>query len=381
MKKAVPNKTKQVPTGVNNIENKTVKNPEEKKIVILNHFVRQMRKRPMKEEVKEILEVKMETFKMRIESAKLKKSPPITMNELEKALKSLKDGKSRDPNSWVREIFKEGVIGTDLKNSLLMMFNRMKQTIFLPECLRTADIVMIHKKGNKLDLKNWRGIFVASVLRTIFMKILHERIYHKVASDMTESQIGAQKKKSVRNHIFVLNSIISDVLSSVKKAPVDLTVMDYRQMFDAEEVFVSLNALYEAGVQDEIFALINESNRENVVSVKTPNGVTKCGVISEKIMQGDVLGPLVSSNMVDKHVGKMAMKTGNFYTYKNKVSIPPLAMVDDTLGISLCGIKTKQMSEFLNRRTNLMNLQFGCENVISYTLERNKMMTSAQHSP
>ena len=93
------------------------------------------------------------------------------------------------------------------------------------------------------------------------MKILHERIYHKLALDMTESQIGAQKKKSVRNHIFVLNSIISDVLSSVKKAPVDLTVMDYRQMFDAEEVFIGLKALYEAGVQDDIFALINKSDR------------------------------------------------------------------------------------------------------------------------
>ena len=182
---------------------------------------------------------------------------------------------------------------------------------------------MIHKKGNKLDLKNWRGIFVTSVLRTIFMKILHERIYQNVALDMTDSQIGAQKKKSVRNHIFVLNSIINDVLSSVKKAPIDLTVMDYRQMFDAEEVFISLNALYEAGVQDDVFALINESNRENVVCVKTPNGLTKRGIISEKIMQGDVLGSLLSSNRVDKHIGKMAMETGNFYTYKNIVSIPP----------------------------------------------------------
>ena len=35
-------------------------------------------------------------------------------------------------------------------------------------------------------------------------------------------------------------------------------------------------------------------------------------------------------------------------------------MVDDTLGVSLCGYKTRKMSEFLNTRTTLMNLQFGC---------------------
>ena len=118
-----------------------------------------------------------------------------------------------------------------------MMFNGMKQSVFIPECLRTRNIIIIHKKGNTIDLNNWRGIFVTSVQRTIIMKILHERIYHTVALDMTDSQNWAQKKKSVRYHILVLNSIISDVLSSVKKEPIDVTVMDYRQIFDAEEVF------------------------------------------------------------------------------------------------------------------------------------------------
>ena len=114
------------------------------------------------------------------------------------------------------------------------MFNGMKQSVFIPECLRTGNIIIIHKKGNTIDLNNWRGIFVTSVQRTIIMKILHERIYHTVALDMTDSQNWARKKKSVRYHIFVLNSIISDVLSSVKKEPIDVTVMDYRQIFDAE---------------------------------------------------------------------------------------------------------------------------------------------------
>ena len=74
-------------------------------------------------------------------------------------------------------------------------------------------------------------------------------------------------------------------------------------------------------------------------------------------MQGDVLGPLVSSNMVDKNIGKVAIETGLFYKYKDIVPIPPLAMVDDTLGISACGFQTNKMAEFLNVRTNIMNLQ------------------------
>ena len=361
MKKAFPKKVKPVPTGVQNIEGKVITNPKEKKGVILNHFMHRMRKRPVKEELEEVLNLNDDTFRLRIEMAKKKKSTPITLEELNRSLKSLKIGKSRDPQSLLSELFKDGVIGTDLKNSLLMMFNKVKDEIYLPECFRTAQITMIHKKKCKLDLNNWRGIFVTSVLRTILMKILHERIYHQVESGMTDSQIGSLKNKSVRNHLFVVNSVISDVLSSAKKPPIDLNVMDYKQMFDAEDLHINLNALFEAGIQDDILALIYEANKENVISVKTPNGTTHTGTIHNKIMQGDVLGPLLSSNMVDKNIGEVAIRKSICYMYKDKVPIPPLAMVDDTLGISVCGVETTKMNSFLNTRTNVMNLQFGCD--------------------
>ena len=225
LRKAYPKKVSSVPTGVKNIEGKIITNSKEKKKVILKHFFHRMRKRPVVEEVKTILNTKKETFRLKLDNARKNKSPPIDMKELEKVLKSLKVGKSRDPNNWIPDIFKDGVIGSDLKLSLLMMFNRMKDNICIPECLRTANITMLYKNKSNVELKNWRGIFVTSVLRTIFMKILHERIYETVATSMTFSQIGAQEK-SVRNHLFVVNSVISDVLSTVKKSPIDLSIID-----------------------------------------------------------------------------------------------------------------------------------------------------------
>ena len=89
--------------------------------------------------------------------------------------------------------------------------------------------------------------------------------------------------------------------------------MDFRQIFDAEELSLCLNDFYEAGINDDIFALIHEANKPNVICVKTPNGVTDKAVISNKIIQGDVLSPLVSSNMVDVNITKPAIITGNVY--------------------------------------------------------------------
>ena len=75
-----------------------------------------MRKRPEEEEVKKVIKTNKDVFYLRLQLSKLNKSPSFTTKELEKVLQSLKTGKSRDPENWICEVFKEGVIGEDLKN-------------------------------------------------------------------------------------------------------------------------------------------------------------------------------------------------------------------------------------------------------------------------
>ena len=68
------------------------------------------------------------------------------MDKLEATLKSLKTGKSRDPENIVNDIFQEGVIGDDLKYSMLLMMPQIKKEAQIPECMKIANITMIHKK-------------------------------------------------------------------------------------------------------------------------------------------------------------------------------------------------------------------------------------------
>ena len=135
--------------------------------------------------------------------------------------------------------------------------------------------------------------------------------------------------------------------------------MEFKQMFDAEAVPMVLNEFYESGITNDLFALANEANSNVTFAVKTPSGIIETRNIRNKIMQGDILSPLVSRNMVDRNISKMAIITKNTYIYKNKVEIPPLLMQDDTLDISKCGYQTAKMDNFLNNQTNIMGLQFG----------------------
>ena len=119
-------------------------------------------------------------------------------------------------------------------------------------------------------------------------------------------------------------------------------------MFDAKELPTVLNAYFEAGVTNDMLALVNEANETVQFAVKTPTGLTETTYIKNKILQGDVLSPLLFSNMVDNNISKNAIITNNTYMYKNQVEIPPLLMQDDTLAVSECGYKTVRMNNFLN---------------------------------
>ena len=209
------------------------------------------------------------------------------------------------------------------------------------------------------------------MVRTILMKSIYGRTYETVDQNMSDAQIGARKRKSVRNHLFVLNSNVSDVMSNKKKRAIDLNILDFKQMFDAEEINNVLNAFYEVGIKDDMFLLLNEANENVKFAVKTPNGITETRSISNKIMQGDVMAKLLFINFVDVNIVKIAKTSENIYMFKDKVPIPPLIMQDDTLTISACGIKTEKVNTLINTCASIMGLQFGNDKCVKMHIGKN----------
>ena len=58
------------------------------------------------------------------------------MQDLEIVLKEIKKGKSRDSEGISRDIFHTSIIGNNLKLSLLIMFNKLKQEGKIPAFLK-----------------------------------------------------------------------------------------------------------------------------------------------------------------------------------------------------------------------------------------------------
>ena len=87
-------------------------------------------------------------FQMKLKLAEANHSRLWTMKDLETALKDLKTNKARDHEGLVNDIFKLNVIGDDLKRSLLLMLNKIKQERMIPMLMNITNITTVPKRGS-----------------------------------------------------------------------------------------------------------------------------------------------------------------------------------------------------------------------------------------
>ena len=230
--KVWPKKQETIPTGKFNNQGHMVTDSEELKKLYASQFKERLRRRPTNPEFYEIQKLKDLIFKLKMEKVKANKTNDWTLKELEAVLKNIRKEKSRDPDGISRAIFHPSVIGENLKDSLLIMFNKIKQHGIIPNFMKKAIISPIPKKGSQFQLKNERGIFIVNSVRGFLMKLIYNSKYNVIDKNMSECNIGSRKNRSSIDHIFVINSIIHEQLKSVKNQTLQLQICDFKQMFD-----------------------------------------------------------------------------------------------------------------------------------------------------
>ena len=295
MGKLWPKAGTSLPTAKKNHAGKLVSEPKELKKLLAKEYKQRLRVRPVRPDFEQ-LEIRKELiFNMKLKLAEANSSILWTLGNLEDALRDLKKNKSRDNDGLVNEIFKKDVIGKNLKESLLIMFNNLKQKKMIPIFMNYANITTVPKKGSKLLLENERGIFRCSVLRGILMRLIYNEKYQTIDNNMSDCQMGARKKKGCRNNIFIINGIIHDVMSSKNKAPVQLQIYDYKQMFDAINLQEAVSDIYDVGVNDDNLSLLYQANKDVRMAVNTPSGLSERQSIENVVLQGDTWGSILAS--------------------------------------------------------------------------------------
>ena len=128
-------------------------------------------------------------------------------------MKQLKSNKSRDPIGLTNELFKSKNIGSDLKRAILALMNQIKTQQKVPQNFKLCNITSLYKnKGSRKQFDNYRGIFRVTALRSILDKLIYNDEYPTIDKNLSDSNVGARQKRNIRDNIFVVNSILNEVI-------------------------------------------------------------------------------------------------------------------------------------------------------------------------
>ena len=218
---------------------------------------------------------------------------------------------------------------------------------FFSDLFNLANITSSFKKGDKSSLDNYRGIFTLKTVRTILEKLIYNDNYESIDKEMSESNVGARKRRNFRDHLYIMNGVINDIHHG-KGDLAHIQVMDIVKCFDKMWLKEVFNDLYEVNMNMNQNYLLYELNKKARFAVKTSSGITDRMEMEEIVIQGGAWGPLECSVQIDS-LGKESLNNPDeLYKYKGLVSKPPLAIIDDIAAITKCGIESTSLNTKIN---------------------------------
>ena len=143
--KGVSKKYKDSPNSKFFLNGQIETNPDTLKKLYAETYQHRLIHRPIRGDLVYLKSLKENLFELRLELVKLVKSKPWTRKQLKTVLSALKTNKSRDPHGLIRDIFRPGVIGSDLESSLLTLMNKIRENCLMPEFIQWANITSLYK--------------------------------------------------------------------------------------------------------------------------------------------------------------------------------------------------------------------------------------------
>ena len=177
---------------------------------------------------------------------------PFNEEELDKAIKNMKSGKSPGPDGIVPEIIIHG--GHALKHYLLTIFNIFWITEFIPSDLINPNIAILFKKGDRRQCGNYRGISLLSVVGKLIADMILQRLSTLTGNVYPESQQGYRAGRGTIDGIFTVRQLMEK--SREQHCNLYIAFIDFTKAFDTVNRSMLFSILEKIGCPPKLIKLI-----------------------------------------------------------------------------------------------------------------------------
>ena len=296
----------------------------------------------------------------------------ITLEELIKSIRSLKNGKACGKDLWVNELLKNIEC---IRPSLLIIFNRILDTGVYPIEWSTGIVQPVHKKGSLNDPSNYRGITLISVVGKLFTGILNKRLVQWADKNgiIFEGQSGFRPAHSTIDNIFIVNAAVRKFLNNGNK--LYGLFIDFKKCFD---LIVRDNVYYklaELGVQGKIVNVIRGLYK-NVKSVVRLNGKTSSNgfLCTIGLLQGEPLSPVLFSFLVNDMASFIREKLNDEVIKWGDVKLYLLLFADDSLYLASSPTKFQEGINYILEYCTKWNLKVNTDKTKVMVFRRTRVV-------
>jgi len=161
----------------------------------------------------------------------------------------------------------------------------------LPEEWKDSIIVPIHKKGDKTDCNNYRGISHLPTTYKILSNILLSRLIPYAKEIVGDHQCGFRRNRSTIDHIFCILQILEKKWEYNEE--VHHLFIDFKKAYDSVRREVLYKILIEFGIPRKPVRLVKLSLTETYSRVWVGKNVSDRFPIRNGLKQGDDLSPMI----------------------------------------------------------------------------------------
>ena len=215
----------------------------------------------------------------------------FSVAEVKKIASSLNNGKAFGWDQIPSEFIKNA---PPLVFSVMTsLFNKIKNTGTLPDGWNCGRITLVHKKGLRSKLGNYRPITVLVSLSSFFSKLLNERLIKVVETHglLGEAQNGFRQERCGADHIFVLNTILWKAKALNEK--VHLGFVDISKAYDSVNRDLLWKKLEKIGIRGSFLDALKALYTGDSVRCMFNNTKTKPVYLRRGLRQGCSLSPLL----------------------------------------------------------------------------------------
>ena len=141
--------------------------------------------------------------------------PEPSALEVELAIEKLKSHKSPGTEQITAELIKAGgsTIRCAIHKLIIAIWNKEE----LPGEWKESIIVPIHKKGDKTDFNNYRGISLLPTTYKSLSNILLSRLIPYAEEIIGDHQCGFRHNRSTADHIFYIRQILEKKMGTMRQ--------------------------------------------------------------------------------------------------------------------------------------------------------------------